>query len=822
MRSISTLNSLRPPFSSAQLLQANHVGRITDIHREGRPLLPTHPIDEADPHIASDRDDGIFVETIRHDDGSYKAYITIADVAGHVGLKTPLARSAVERGFTVYGPGWTDPMFPKPLEEKLSLEHQQERLGFSIIIELDSNFRPRHTEFRPIVTKAESLSYSQASELMKSDPQLQQMAQIASGIRTHFFGKQGNRLLLQDSFLGRDLFHTSPDSWGSATEMVATYMLLTNSCVAEFFHKSGLPYVYRNFNSQEDNARARYQTHHDGHDALEHSMGLHGPYGHFTSPIRRAADFLNAHMAHFAFKTLQLVEESTTYRYPDIDRPQLHHLLWQNGPELLKACANPPDSDQRPDPQIRKAKEIIVDILGKALPANGSAISPFAVSTIVQTLTQQTAPLTSERLDQYTTHLNNLAHAPEMRILTKQVENYEKLNTLNDTVFSNYDKKAFSALLKQAATVNNLPANLYLETLKRLKENNADLVQDGFSILILASHPDAPQWNILKRALLSQIKHNPGMVNGIVERTRSHFGEERFQEQSIVLPDSTADDRHHVHASILALKQDERAPLIAAPFYSIGHNARAAYSHARYAFLEHFAFGELQPIEQTAIPNVLYAELESEGKSRRLLVENMVQQAKGRLNIDVKKVENGATAHLEIKDGDFVTPIVIDAKGATAEIAEHTAFRRLLRDPGFKHAVAPVPQVAALLYPQQVLESVVREQNLQVTFSEPVSLASGGFSAEITIASDQASHTFKGVGPNKDRASRTATVLALKGLGKSISEDNSLGPHIQSWATDSDYEQSRKSARTFMPHRPRWAMGGTYGGSTINLAVDPP
>jgi hypothetical protein len=799
-RTVPAPLSARPAFSALQLLHANHIGNITEKNRAHRPRTPTHPIDNIEAHVVSDRDDGIYVETQARKGGGYRIYVTIADVAGHVRLNSALAQTAIARGFTVYGPGWTDPMFPKNLEEKLSLEDQQERLGFAVSIDLDARFKPQHVEFQPVIAQAESMSYAQAAERMESDPQIIQMAQIAAGVRKNYFGESGNTALLHDAFSGYEPYASSSDLI-SATEMVATYMLLTNSCMAEFFIKSGVPYLYRNFDGTDDNARAYYHTHNHGHDALRQDKGLHGAYGHFTSPIRRAPDFLNAHVAHFAFGTLLAAEEHVLWRCPEIDRSALHKAIWSHGAELLQVCSDHPDI-QTASRHTKQAKHIALRFLQTDVGLDPSR-SQRVAKTLVAELAQLKPPITSAEMDDYAAQLNILAHIPETRAIKKLAQDYADLENLDKTFLATMEKKAFSAVMRRAASLGYIPRPIYNEALLRITEGRDETAQDGFSILMLASYPDVPRWNMLKRAVLRRIKHDPEAVNAIILSSHAFFGENVLQEKRSRLSDNTdytALDHEplDIHTRILTLQQEGQTVSVAAPFYSVGHDVRAAISHARYAFLEHFAFGELQPFNQTSHPNALYAELETGNKSRRELVEQMVSQSGGKLTLRSSTTDLGQHFEINVAGGEFPTPIFVEVNAETPEAAEQAAFRRLLRDPRFKHAVAPVSQFAAIMNPQHVLAEIAQEQGYLLEFSEVQSSPKGGFLATISITIDDVTHTFSEPGPNKDRALRIATATTLKALGKSLEDQGDSQISVRSWAMESNDE----NASSFMPGRP--------------------
>ena len=798
----------RPQFSPLDLLRGNYIGGITEAHRVSRPHILTHPIDNVEANVVADRDDGIFVETHLRDDGKYRVHITIADVAGHVPLQSSLAQTALARGFTVYGPGWTDPMFPKSLEEKLSLEHQQERLGFTISVDLDKYFKPQHMEFRPVITLAESMSYAQVAQRIQTDTQLQQMAQIATGLRKHFFSLD-SKSASYFAEAADDDYHMSSNGWCSATEMVATYAVIGNHLMAKFFNQSHLDYVYRNFDSKDDEARAYYHTSYDGHDALHRDMGLSGAYGHFTSPIRRAADLLNAYMAHFAYDTLRSIEDEISHRFPLLEHTKIHAMLWEKGPQLLSVCSTKATNQKQQ--YIYEAENILLNFLEKQMNLE-SNLSRQVTKTIVHRLHHIKPPLSSVELERYVKHLNALMNVPETRALAKNTEAYQTLENIQPDSLSTMGKKAFSALLRRAATVGVISRPLYNEALARITSGKHDNIQDSFAILMLPTDPYVPRWNRLKYAILCSIKHDPSAVNGVLEQSRKFFGQNFLQEHSMNLlqrpnVDVFQQEQNAVCAAILILKHDGQASPVAARFYSVGHNFRAAISHARYAFLEHYAFGTLQPIEQTALPNVLYAELESNERSRRELVEVMTTQVGGKVSSHQYISSNGAGLRLEVSGGDFALPIIVDAEGDTAEAAERLAFRKLLHDTRFKHAVAPFLQVGSLMNPQYVLRDVARMQEYSLTFSPASSLQSGGFVTEILLTSGEMTRRFCGIGPNKDRALRSATVVALKALGQSL-EGDSPNTFARSWATDNDEEQLRNQSRQFL-------MTGSYSDKMI-------
>jgi exoribonuclease R len=296
--------AVRSPFTAAHVQHAEELAQnmpaLIDAERSRRTARITYPIDNVPAEVAADRDDGIFVEASERADGGYRVYVTIADVAGVVPMGSPLERAIRARAFTVYRPTMIDSMLPKVLEHQLSLEHGQERLALTVRIDLDAHFCPVHTELERSITKANATSYELAQQKVSYDPQFQLMSRIARGLRSEYFGHDWHEL---EEKVRKDAktAHLSNQQITS-TLTVATYMLLGNSAIASLFQGTDLPFAFRNFiheNMRQQHmahgnvpivGKAYYDTRSQGHTEVERD-GPRGPYGHFTSPIRRAPDY---------------------------------------------------------------------------------------------------------------------------------------------------------------------------------------------------------------------------------------------------------------------------------------------------------------------------------------------------------------------------------------------------------------------------------------------------------------------------------------------------------------------------------------------------
>lgn len=769
----SSTSPLRPALTPAQLVQAEYIGRVTDTHRAQRPTIVTHAIDNVTPEVIADRDDGIFVQVEPTAKKGYLVQITVADVAAHVRLGSPLSEAAWQRAFTVYKPGSTDSMFPKILEENLSLEHKQERLGLTVNITLDEHFRPVNTSFTPVITTPDNASYEQAKQRMRSDPQFALMASIAENVKRSY--SERDAAAWAEMVEGQRVRRGLSESDIKTMQMVATYMLLANHCVADFFSASGLPFLYRNFDSSQNDAHASYSTTPLRHSALE-SMGMSGAYCHFTSPIRRAPDYFNGVMVHYAVNVITELEQNLIKACPDIDRKKLNERLWQHGPEIIKLASSTSS-------RVKHRAELRI-LLGKIATeaSNGVAVPESAIASLVGGWELPPVPVTHEQLDTYADHMNALVHSPQMQQINrlnekmdKSVALVEQLATISEEGLAAIAPERFSSILQAAALTGEMPQKLFNETMKRMENGTFDRVEDMFTVFLQAQYPSSERWRGLKREIARMIKNDPGTVNALLYRL-DHVAPDSVQELHSHVSDMQHGDRNmpsRMHGSLLVMTLEDGSK-VAAPFHSVGHDKRAALSHAKYSFLEHYAFTELQPVEQTALPNLLYADLDLPDAKKRQLFERMVQDSGAQMSIHCEPISSGFHAVLTVSGGDVTVPLSTEADEPTRELATQSAMRRMLRNDVFKIAMSRHegnPQ--HLLNPQTVLKEEVERRGGKVEFSiNPVDgRTSSGFRAQATVrlnAHDDdlpEEQVFTATEPNKDRALRVAAALALESLG---------------------------------------------------------
>lgn len=558
-------------------------------------------------------------------------------------------------------------------------------------------------------------------------------------------------------------------------DMVAAYMLLANNCVAEFFNASNLPFIYRNFDEAND-SHASYGTEALGHTAIR-SMGIVGAYCHVTSPIRRAPDYFNEAMMHYVVDVLAQIGQQMQRLYPTVDPQKLDECLWQHGAEIMRLISS-----------VETSRTNLIALLYKiakeASPKNNQP--ERARTSVMNELRLPAMPFSKSDLDAYATHINDLIHAPEMVKIAKDNAKREthwlRLNNIESKSresLAALPSTDFSALLNAATMTGEMPDNLFNETLSRISSKNPNRIDDLFSVFIQAQYPASERWKALKRVAANEIKKDPGAVNALLYRLSNHIEHAAVQDYLDVIETRNGKQLpERIYRSLFVLEPEDGTKL-AAPFFSVGHDDRAARSHACYSFLEHYAFGQLQPVEQTATPNLLYAKLDMPGTKKRALMEDMVMNAGADIAMQTKKDRiSGYHTTITISGGDIPVPIIRTGKGETEEAATHSAIGHMLRNDAFRIAMSRHEAIGQdLLNPQTVLEHELAMHDGNVEFA--ITPAGSGFRAVATVHLHDTQIAFTAVEPNKDRARRVAAMEALISLGSEMPSP----AHVASWAS---------------------------------------
>lgn len=772
------ISAERAALTSTQNAAGREVGRITDAERARRTptITPTitHPIDNVEPNVLADRDDGVFVETEPLPNGNTRVHVTIADVAGHIPPDHPLAEVAHTRAFTKYRPWGNDTMFPPESEAQMSLEHGQERLGMTVTIELDRHFQPAHTTLARTIVTADCKHYDAVQAAAENSAQFQAMARIATGIRDHYLRSSSPQLLEeQDRSLER--LHLSAQQI-AARKMVEAYMLLANRTVAELFKTSALPFLYRNLIRTDASSRAEYSPDAHGHDDMSRDQA----YCHFTSPIRRGADTLCQHMAHYVIDREEALAAALAPLLPEVDAATLHHTLWQEAPHWLGGLGR-----NRP----REMSEALASVPLLA------TVDHHTLQRVAAEVTARRPPYTEKQFRRYARHINQLNLAEQKSYNTawgdtqKHADALANLQRLTPETLREATRDNLSIYLECAARTGHLPPILRDETIARIKAGTLNSARDGLTIMLRAPFAMDADWNLLKRRMASILKHAPGEVNTLLTMAEREGLLPKYQLTVAQLP-MLESGRHpepsQIETAIATyVPQGKRTP-VSTPYYSVGHDRRAAESHARYSFIEHLAFGQLVPLRQHNLPNLLYAELNNSTPNKRILVERMVAEAGGHITFEQVTPHH----HIARMDGGpFLQPLRLEVVDASPDLAESSLLRRILRHPLFKAAVSNArdPMLQKMSDPHATLSAWVQSHNGTVTthYAENTRDKRSNFTCTTTLQwSDGRTQTFEGAGNNKDRARGVACSKALQQLGVMIEEEAHAKPH-RSWATRS-------------------------------------
>lgn len=290
-----------------------------------------------DNQTSRDLDDAIWVET---QGDRAVVQVHIADPTEVIPLNSPLDKGVRKRISSLYLSRRTIPMLPAELSEsKLSLLEGKPRLSITVEIKLNIKGEIESVAvFESCLISVAKLSYEEA-ETISQDIEHElylplNQAQLWAKILNYKRAKQG---AIAGIIKGK--FYLDED--GSLNEisyksqiLVAEYMILANFAVGCWLVKNSVPGIYRNHLPQEGAetdtvkqlfsesstlfpsqlghllAKAKYGRESKGHYALALPH-----YLHFTSPLRRWADFI----VHRCLKAY-LKGESIPYSSAEIEQ----------------------------------------------------------------------------------------------------------------------------------------------------------------------------------------------------------------------------------------------------------------------------------------------------------------------------------------------------------------------------------------------------------------------------------------------------------------------------------------------------------------------
>lgn len=212
-----------------------------------------------DGEKAQDFDDAVSIRKLEN--GNFLLGVHIADVSHYVEPGGALDREAYERGTSVYFPDVTLPMLPEKLSNDVcSLRPRQDRLTFSVLLEIEESGRVKDAEFHPsMIRTAERLTYTTVFKIFEGDqaekikyahvvPDLLLMRELAGRLRKSRVAEGSLDFdLLEPELIYKEgrLHSIAAFAQNEAHKVIEEFMVAANVAVASFLSRRGIPSLYR-------------------------------------------------------------------------------------------------------------------------------------------------------------------------------------------------------------------------------------------------------------------------------------------------------------------------------------------------------------------------------------------------------------------------------------------------------------------------------------------------------------------------------------------------------------------------------------------------
>ncbi len=212
-----------------------------------------------DGENAQDFDDAVSVRELAS--GNFLLGVHIADVSHYVKPGSSLDRDALERGTSIYFPDLTLPMLPEKLSTNVcSLRPKEERLTFSILLEIDREGQVVKAEFHPsLIQTEERMTYTSVYKIFEGDEEerrrfshlvldLSLMREVARLLRNR--REQEGSLnfdLLEPELVYREgkLESVAFFEQNEAHHLIEEFMVAANEAVASYLSQKYIPFIYR-------------------------------------------------------------------------------------------------------------------------------------------------------------------------------------------------------------------------------------------------------------------------------------------------------------------------------------------------------------------------------------------------------------------------------------------------------------------------------------------------------------------------------------------------------------------------------------------------
>lgn len=316
--------------------------------KENRVDLTKLPIVTIDCDTTKDRDDAVFVEKLA--DGNYHLIVSISAVSHYIKKNSKIYKEALKRGNSFYPLNTCIPMFPRKISNGIcSLNPNVDRLTKTcdMILDKEGNM-VKYEIYDSVIKSKKAMKYSEVNQILDGAiltdyvpyiEQIRLMGELSDILekkkeeRNYLDFHLGDVDIIQDE--NKNVIGFKSTGSGKAEKLIENFMVLTNETIASNY--SWLPFIYRvhespdvlkisetleylkeqGYNIPKINhineytikkvldylgqdecgmiaselllrsmKKARYDVVNQGHFALQLEN-----YCHFTSPIRRIADF---------------------------------------------------------------------------------------------------------------------------------------------------------------------------------------------------------------------------------------------------------------------------------------------------------------------------------------------------------------------------------------------------------------------------------------------------------------------------------------------------------------------------------------------------
>lgn len=213
-----------------------------------------------DGEDARDFDDAIAVDKL--DNGGYRLYVHIADVAEYVKENSYLDKEAYARGTSVYFSNQVIPMLPKELSNGIcSLSEGKDRLVLSVIIDLDKDCEVLDYRIvEGIIHSKHRMTYTEIKNILEDDQLLIDKYKdvyedilcyrdISKKLLVKRHNRGEIRMNIPEPYIleneAGEIVSIEKRVQDEAHEIIESLMILANECVAKRYFDLKIPFVYR-------------------------------------------------------------------------------------------------------------------------------------------------------------------------------------------------------------------------------------------------------------------------------------------------------------------------------------------------------------------------------------------------------------------------------------------------------------------------------------------------------------------------------------------------------------------------------------------------